>query len=88
MFVVYPRIIVLRTVSVPVCRKIRSMVPDQDARPGCCVLNVELIFALSTAAVSGSNPTRPSGVIRFDRSVPVFSSATVGAAMFEIDGTE
>jgi hypothetical protein len=79
---------VFRTVSVPVCRNSRSRVPDQDARPGCCVLNVLLIFALSTAAVSGSNPTSPSGVIRLDRSVPAFSSATVGALMFEIDGTE
>jgi hypothetical protein len=79
---------VFRTVSVPVCRTSRSMVPDHDARPGCCVLNVELIFALSTAAVSGSNPTNPSGVTRLDRSVPAFSSATVGALMFEMDGTE
>jgi hypothetical protein len=79
---------VLRTVSVPVCRNSRSSVPDHEARPGCCVLNVELIFALSTAAVSGSNPTRPSGVMRLDRSVPAFNSATVGALMFAIDGTE
>jgi hypothetical protein len=48
-------------VSVPVCLMNRSSVPDHDARPGCCVSNVLLIFAFGTAAVSGSNPTSPSG---------------------------
>jgi hypothetical protein len=64
------------------------MVPENDTRPADVVENVEFNFELSTSPVSGSKPTSPSGVISPSRAVPAFSSATVGAERFAMDGTE
>ena len=48
-------------VSVPDCFFSRNMVPEKLDRPLTTVPKVESIADMSTSAVSGSNPDRPSG---------------------------
>jgi hypothetical protein len=69
----------VKIVSVPVCFFSVSCVLEKLVRPLTFEVNVEASEDVSTSAVSGWKPDRPSAVSVDVRSVPAFSSVVVGA---------
>ena len=78
----------MKIVSVPDCRLSVSWVLENDVRPLTVVLNVDASELVSTSAVSGLKPDRPSAVSVLVRSMPAFSSVVVGALMLAMDVTQ
>jgi hypothetical protein len=70
---------VVKIVSVPDCFFSVSCVFEKLVRPLTFVVKVDASELVSTSAVSGWKPDRPSAVSVDVRSMPAFSSVVVGA---------